>query len=221
MARREHSAYHESKFSPAEDISNSQRHLSDKAVNVYAIRHPRVTTPGESRTSPTLDSAFMSGDPLDEDNMKWYIPPLAEANVNPQDAVNRTVHPAGGGGMGGFSHTMRKLPAGMGVNQRIVGAGGTNAQQTRQRQFELNPVSHPMAGGAVPAHINLRQTHERGDIPYFPMASGQIAPVDPRVTPKNNRNYKTFNARQTLDNRPHIHNNKQVTATQRSNQRGI
>ena len=202
MNPRTHAAYHETRFTPETDQANTQKHLSDKAVDIYAVRHPRVTTPGESRTSPTLESSFLSGDPLDEDVMKWYIPPLAEAHTNPQDAVNRNLnHPAGASGTSGPSHTMRKGPAGLGVPQRIAGAGGTNAQQTWQRQYELNPVSHPMAGGSTPAQIDLRQIHESGGIPYMPMATGQLAPKDPRVTPKNNRAYKAGHHMVALDGR--------------------
>jgi hypothetical protein len=219
MDPRTHAAYHETRFTPDTDRANSQRHLSEKAVEIYAVRHPRVTTPGESRTSPTLESSFYSGDPLDEDVMKWYIPPLAEAYTNPQDAVNRGLnHTAGASGTHGPSHTMRKGPAGLGTPRRIAGAAGTNAQQTKQRQFELNPVSHPMAGGATPAHIDLRQIHESGGVPYMPMATGQLAPQDPRVTPKNNRAYKAGHHMIALDGRTFI--SKARTQTQRNSQKG-
>ena len=219
MDKRTHAMYHESRFTPEQDIANTQKHLSEKAVDLYAVRHPRVTTPGESRTSPTLESSFLSGNPLDEDVMKWYIPPLAEAYTNNQDAVNRINPTSGAGGTTGPSHTMRKHPA-FAANKRITGAAGTNSQQVFQRQFELNPVSHPMAGGATPARIDLRQLHDTGGIPYMPMATGQLAPEDPRITPKNNRAYKVGMHRQTLSNKPHNYHNKIVTTSQPTRQTG-
>jgi hypothetical protein len=203
-----HAIYYEGNRSQTFDLVESQKHLSEKAVDIYAVRPRFRTTPGESKTSPTLESGFT---PENADASFDYllIPTLPDAHKNPQDAVHRSNHPAaanGGRSRQGIRQEQR---------MRIAGAGGTNSQQVFQRQAHLNPISHPMAGGATPERIDLRQHEIEGKMPYFPMSSGQPNLNDPRVTPRNHKAFRDMQLRTSLDrNRPHVAVMGQMVTTQ-------
>jgi hypothetical protein len=197
MSRREHSMFYEG-HQVIDEPSTTQRGLSEKAVDVYAVRNHNISTPGESRTSPTMASTFMSADPLYAEVFPSLVAPLPNAYDNPQDAVHRTHHPAASNG--GYT---RKSMDQANKQVRIAGAGGTNAQQVFQRQAHLNPVSHPMAGGAQPHRINMKAVFDEGNLPYFPLSHGQA--VDDaragKVTPKSNKAFRDTNLRRVLNRR--------------------
>ena len=191
--KRTHAMNFEGHQSIIDSDIETQRHLSDKAVDVYAVRQSHTTTPGESRTSPTLESSFVAADPLYAEVFPSLVAPLPHAYDNPQDAVHRTHHP--GASNGGY-HT--KTITDQNQTMRIAGAGGTNAQQVFQRQAHLNPVSHPMAGGMVPPRLNLQHIFSQGDRPYFPISAGQ--PVDNEsMALKHSKHYRDNNLRRTLN----------------------
>ena len=190
--KRTHAMNFEGHQSIIDSDIETQRHLSDKAVDVYAVRQSHTTTPGESRTSPTLESSFQSSDPLYAEVFPSLVAPLPHAYQNPQDAVHRTHHPAASNG--GYS---RRTITANNQTMRIVGAGGTNAQQVFQRQAHLNPVSHPMAGGAMPVRLNLQHIFSQGDRPYFPMSAGQAVDSE-SLALKHSKHYRDNNLRSAL-----------------------
>jgi hypothetical protein len=204
---KKHNAYFETNTDPIDEPIETQHMLANKAVSVYTVRGSS-SAPGNKRTSPTLESDFNNNEPLDSHVFSSLVAPLPDAYNNPQDATKRIGHTAGAGGGGN-----RKTPGGK-MHQRVMAAGGSNAQQIYQKEYELNPISHPMAGGNMPAHLNLRQQEKGGQFAFFPMSTGQIAPNDPRATPKNNAQFRT----QQKLRRPmqsHV-----MSQTQRNSQKG-
>jgi hypothetical protein len=170
------------------EIDNSQRYLHDKAGRIHEVRGPRTTTPGAKKTTPSLtgQGSFYPDDPLYTGVIMQIAPPLPQVNQNPQDAVHREGNESASDG----GYNRASAPQ---ARKHIIGAGGTNVQQIVTKQAEMNPISHPMAGGVQPPKIDVANKYDQGERPYFPVAgaTNQVIPSASNKTPVNTAQNQT------------------------------